>query len=88
MLGYALNGSLPGDVVVAVGVILLAGYVLQFAFAVGSKLPLINQNSILDFGSMKSRRSYVTGAADLIKSGFAKVSPFIHPSELIHRTDI
>ncbi|KAJ5951586.1 uncharacterized protein N7479_009999 [Penicillium vulpinum] len=72
MLGYLINGLPPADAVVAVGVILLTGYVLQLAFAVGSKLPLINQNSILDLGSMKSRRSYVTGAADLIKSGFSQ----------------
>lgn len=77
MLGYALNGSSPADLVVTFGAILLDGYVLQFAFAVRFKLPLINQNSILDVGSMKSRRSYVTGAADLIKAGFAQVFPFI-----------
>lgn len=76
MIAYPTNGPPLTDVVIAVGVLLLTGYVLRFAFAVGSKLPLINQDSILDFGSVKSRRSYVAGAAELIKAGFAQVCLF------------
>ncbi|KAJ5772737.1 hypothetical protein N7457_007633 [Penicillium paradoxum] len=71
MIGYPTNAPPLTDVVIAIGVVLLAGSVLRFTFAVGSKLPLINQRSVFDFG-VKSRRSYVAGAADLIKAGFAQ----------------
>jgi hypothetical protein len=39
----------------------------------GSKLPIINEKSILEFGLLSSKKGYVSDAATLIKDGFAKV---------------
>jgi hypothetical protein len=76
MIRSLVNAPPLAEVVITVGALLLTGFILRFAFAVGSKLPLINQNSVFDFGSVKSCRSYTAGAADLIKAGFAQVSLF------------
>jgi hypothetical protein len=58
---------------VGAGLVLLVTWALRYIFSQGSKLPIINEKSILEFGLLSSKKGYVSGAATLIKDGFAKV---------------
>ena len=68
---------------VAVGFALLATWFLRYLLSPVSTLPLVNEHGVFNLGRLSSRKSFVTGAADLIKDGFAKVGS--HMSEVYPR---
>jgi hypothetical protein len=61
---------------VGAGIVLLITWALRYFLSQGSKLPIINERGIFEFGLLSSKKGYVSGAANLIKDGFAKVCLF------------
>nr|BAW27598.1 citreohybridonol synthase [Aspergillus stellatus] len=72
MISNILQAHEPSSTLLSATLAVVAVWLLKWLLIPASNLPIVNEKSILQLGQLSSRKSYVAGAADLLKQGFAK----------------